>query len=139
MRLTLGAWQIASGVNFRYNYFLKAGYESSFDVIWRPGPQFSISVPSAVNGDRKVIIRDSWMSVSAQSQESYLWGSWIDDAHLLPNSVTSGQSEGNIWFFSSSFTLFSSFAKYFRTQKLPVVWQMNSLSPLVLWKSQDHF
>lgn len=94
--------KIASGVNFRYNYFLKAGYESSFDVIWRPGPQFSISVPSAVNGDRKVIIRDSWMSVSAQSQESYLWGSWIDDAHLLPNSVTSGQSEDEFTFSPSA-------------------------------------
>lgn len=85
--------KIASGVSFRYNYFLKAGYDSSFDVIWRPGPQFSLSLPSAVNGDRKVIIRDSWMSVSSQSQDSYLWGSWIDDAHLLPNSVTSGHSE----------------------------------------------
>lgn len=91
-------WQIASGVNFRYNYFLKAGHESSFDVIWRPGPQFSLSVPSsAVNGDRKVIIRDSWMSVSAQSRDSYIWGSWIDDTCLLPNSVTSGQSEGDIF------------------------------------------
>ncbi|CAH8384889.1 unnamed protein product [Eruca vesicaria subsp. sativa] len=94
--------KIASGVNFRYNYFLKAGHESSFDVIWRPGPQFSISVPSAVNGDRKVIIRDSWMSVSAQSRNSYLWGSWIDDACLLPNSLTSGQSEDEATFSDSA-------------------------------------
>ncbi|XP_024009676.1 ribonuclease E/G-like protein, chloroplastic isoform X1 [Eutrema salsugineum] len=85
--------KIASGVNFRYNYFLKAGYGSSFDVIWRPGPQFSLSVPSSVNRERKVIIRDSWMSVSSESQESYVWGSWINDAYLLPNHVTSAQSE----------------------------------------------
>ncbi|XP_020886464.1 ribonuclease E/G-like protein, chloroplastic isoform X2 [Arabidopsis lyrata subsp. lyrata] len=85
--------KIASGVNFRYNYFLKAGYGSSSDVIWRPGPQFSLSVPSSVNRERKVVIRDSWMSVSSRSQESYVWGSWIDDAYLFPNSVTSAQSE----------------------------------------------
>ncbi|XP_020886465.1 ribonuclease E/G-like protein, chloroplastic isoform X3 [Arabidopsis lyrata subsp. lyrata] len=77
----------------RYNYFLKAGYGSSSDVIWRPGPQFSLSVPSSVNRERKVVIRDSWMSVSSRSQESYVWGSWIDDAYLFPNSVTSAQSE----------------------------------------------
>ncbi|KAJ0230036.1 Ribonuclease E/G-like protein [Hirschfeldia incana] len=92
--------KIASGVNFRYNYFCKD--ESSFDVIWRPGPQFSVSVPSAVNRDRKVIIRDSWMSVSSHSQESYLWGSWIDDAHLLPHSATSGQSEDEYTFSDSA-------------------------------------
>ncbi|KAG7583383.1 Carbohydrate binding module family 20 [Arabidopsis suecica] len=85
--------KIASGVNFRYNYFLKAGYGSSSDVIWRPGPQFSLSVPSSVNRERKVVIRDSWMSVSSRSQESCVWGSWIEDAYLFPNSVTSAQSE----------------------------------------------
>uniref|UniRef100_A0A1J3DIT9 Ribonuclease E/G-like protein, chloroplastic n=1 Tax=Noccaea caerulescens TaxID=107243 RepID=A0A1J3DIT9_NOCCA len=85
--------KIASGVNFRYNYFIKAGYKSSFDVIWRPGPQFSLSVPSSANRERKVVIRDSWMSVSSESQESFVWGSWINDGYLLPSSVTSGQSE----------------------------------------------
>ncbi|CAH2052514.1 unnamed protein product [Thlaspi arvense] len=88
----------ASGVNFRYNYFFKAEYGSSYDVIWRPGPQFSISVPSSVKRDRKVIIRDSWMSVSSESQESYVWGSWIDDAYLLPNPVTSARSEDECTF-----------------------------------------
>lgn len=42
------------------------------------------------------MIRDSWMSVSSKLQESYVWGSWIDDAYQFPNSVTSAQSEGNI-------------------------------------------
>ncbi|XP_010488672.1 PREDICTED: ribonuclease E/G-like protein, chloroplastic [Camelina sativa] len=85
--------KIASGVNFRYNYLLKAGYGSSSDVIWRPGPQFSLSVPSSVSRERKIVIRDSWMSASSKSQESYVWGSWIDDAYLFPNTVTSAQSE----------------------------------------------
>ncbi|CAN8258153.1 unnamed protein product [Cochlearia groenlandica] len=85
--------KIAYGVNFRYNYFLKAGQGTSFDIIWRPGPQFSLSVPSSINRDGKIVIRDSWMSVSSGSQESYLWGSWINDAYLLPNYVTSAQSQ----------------------------------------------
>ncbi|KAL1192024.1 Ribonuclease E/G-like protein [Cardamine amara subsp. amara] len=90
--------KIASGVNFRYNYFLKAGHGSLYDVVWKPGPQFSLSVPSSVGRDRKIIIKDSWMSVSSKSQESYVWGSWIDNTYLLPNSATSAQSEDECTF-----------------------------------------
>jgi len=36
------------------------------------------------------------MSISSKSQESYGWGSWIDDAYLFPNCVTPAQSEGKI-------------------------------------------
>lgn len=77
------------------------------------------------------MIRDSWMSVSSKSQESYVWGSWIDDAYQFPNSVTSAQSEGNISV-GPPLSISSSFANCFKTQMLPVVWQMNALPPIVL-------
>lgn len=74
---------MACGVNFKYNYFVK-GEETwpSCDIIWRPGPQYSISVPQHVEQGQKIVIRDSWMRFDAKRPPVKAWDSWIEETYL---------------------------------------------------------
>lgn len=74
--------KVASGENFRYNYFVKAGTEPSCDVVWRPGPIFSLSVPLSVKEDRKVLVRDSWTTSNIKKPQPHIWGSWIEEMYF---------------------------------------------------------
>ncbi|GLT51136.1 hypothetical protein SLA2020_245660 [Shorea laevis] len=72
--------KIASGVNLKYNYFLRGETWSSSDIIWRPGPEFSLSVPLVVKHDRTIVVRDSWI-IRSKTERSppHLWGSWVEE------------------------------------------------------------
>lgn len=38
--------KVPYGVHFKYNYFVREEKVSSSDIIWRPGPEYSLSIPS---------------------------------------------------------------------------------------------
>lgn len=72
--------EIAGGVNFKYNYFIKREVWPSCDIIWRPGPEFSLSVPLPVKQGGKIVVRDSWMRTTMSP--IHPWGSWIEETYL---------------------------------------------------------
>ncbi|OMO89661.1 Ribonuclease E/G [Corchorus olitorius] len=85
--------KIASGVNFKYNYFIKGEMQPLSDITWRSGPQFSLSVPPPKKQERKVIVRDSWMRSKTESFPPHGWGSWIEETNFSMRSSVSVQSE----------------------------------------------
>ncbi|KAF3964959.1 hypothetical protein CMV_010812 [Castanea mollissima] len=42
--------QLACGINFKYNYFIKGETQPFCDIIWRPGPDFSLSASGSSMG-----------------------------------------------------------------------------------------
>ncbi|KAF5482648.1 hypothetical protein F2P56_003200 [Juglans regia] len=79
--------KMACGVNFKYNYFIKGETWLSHDIIWRPGPEFSISVPLHIEKDKKIIVRDSWMRLDAKRPSAQVWDSWIEETYLPIQSL----------------------------------------------------
>ncbi|KAK8450925.1 hypothetical protein SEVIR_6G122200v4 [Setaria viridis] len=57
--------KVPYGVHFKYNYFVREEKGSCSDIIWRPGPDYSLSIPSVgrkkqVNFSRVEIIKALW-------------------------------------------------------------------------------
>ncbi|XP_024026618.1 ribonuclease E/G-like protein, chloroplastic [Morus notabilis] len=73
--------KIACGVSFKYNYFIKEE-RSPYGIMWRPGPEFSLSVPATAKRSKNVVVRDSWVRSIKFSPENSLIH-WIEDAYLL--------------------------------------------------------
>lgn len=73
---------VPCGVNFKYNYFVREKTWPSCNVTWRPGPEFSLSVPATVKQDRKIMVRDSWTKFNTERSPDHLWGSWIEERYL---------------------------------------------------------
>ncbi|XP_022771641.1 ribonuclease E/G-like protein, chloroplastic isoform X3 [Durio zibethinus] len=71
--------KIACGVNFKYNYFIKGEMPPLSDITWRPGPQFSLSVPPPEKKERKIVVRDLWMRSKTETCPPHAWGSWIEE------------------------------------------------------------
>ncbi|XP_022135694.1 ribonuclease E/G-like protein, chloroplastic isoform X2 [Momordica charantia] len=71
--------KIACGINFKYNYFIKEETLPSSDIIWRPGPEFSLSLPQTVKHDKKIMVRDSWMRFGITCPPVLTWDSWIEE------------------------------------------------------------
>ncbi|PKA67037.1 Ribonuclease E/G-like protein, chloroplastic [Apostasia shenzhenica] len=63
---------------FEYNYFLKRNSEPAYDLIWRPGPKYSLSVPN-FRDDKVIMVRDSWMRSRLGKWPIPSWGSWMLD------------------------------------------------------------
>lgn len=76
-------FQIAFGLNFKYNYFIKGKFGSSSDVLWRPGPAFSLSVPLTVLEDNKIVVRDSWIRSDSQMSSAHAWSPFTEETYLL--------------------------------------------------------
>ncbi|XP_034206647.1 ribonuclease E/G-like protein, chloroplastic isoform X2 [Prunus dulcis] len=74
--------RISGGVNFKYNYFIKREMWPPSDIIWRPGPEFSLSVPLPVKQGGRIGVRDSWMRPDTTMSPIISWGSWIEEAYL---------------------------------------------------------
>ncbi|WCJ37351.1 Ribonuclease E/G-like protein chloroplastic [Euphorbia peplus] len=84
--------KIPSGVNFKYNYFIKEDSWPLFDIIWRPGPQFSLSVPVTIKQDRKMLVKDSWLKFDIERFPTPGWGSWIGEMYLPAEPLTFAQT-----------------------------------------------
>ncbi|XP_065874139.1 ribonuclease E/G-like protein, chloroplastic isoform X2 [Euphorbia lathyris] len=84
--------KIPLGVNFKYNYFIKEESWPSCDIIWRPGPQFSLSVPLTIKQDRNFLVKDSWLKCDTERFPTPGWGSWIGEMRLPVEPITSAQA-----------------------------------------------
>lgn len=74
--------QLACGVNFKYNYFIKGETQPFCDIIWRPGPDFSLSVPQPLEQDKNIVVRDLWMRYDTKRHPAQVWDSWIEETYL---------------------------------------------------------
>ncbi|XP_028780740.1 ribonuclease E/G-like protein, chloroplastic isoform X2 [Neltuma alba] len=73
--------QIACGLNFKYNYFVKGKSGSSSDIIWKPGPEFFLSVPPTVHGDAPILVRDSWIRSDSQISAAHACAHYIEEMY----------------------------------------------------------
>ncbi|XP_038887525.1 ribonuclease E/G-like protein, chloroplastic isoform X2 [Benincasa hispida] len=73
---------IARGINFKYNYFIKEETLPSSNIIWRTGPEFSLSLPQTVKHNKQIMVRDSWMRFTVTRPSVFTWDSWIEEQPL---------------------------------------------------------
>ncbi|RDX95050.1 Ribonuclease E/G-like protein, chloroplastic, partial [Mucuna pruriens] len=76
-------FQIAFGSNVKYNYFIKGKSRSSRNILWRRGPAFSLSVPLAVLGDNKIVVRDLWIRSDSQMSSAHAWSPFTEETYLV--------------------------------------------------------
>ncbi|KAK1267928.1 hypothetical protein QJS04_geneDACA006732 [Acorus gramineus] len=79
--------QVPCGMNFKYSYFIKDEENPSCEIIWRSGPDFSLSVPLLRKRNKKFVVRDLWMKTRINRSLVPLWGSWMDDTILTSQPV----------------------------------------------------
>ncbi|GAU45170.1 hypothetical protein TSUD_245360 [Trifolium subterraneum] len=75
--------QIAFGLNFKYNYFIKEKSQSSSNIIWKPGPAFSLSVPLTVVEDNEIVVRDIWIRSDFHISSAHAWDPFNEETYLL--------------------------------------------------------
>uniref|UniRef100_A0A0D9X6N7 CBM20 domain-containing protein n=1 Tax=Leersia perrieri TaxID=77586 RepID=A0A0D9X6N7_9ORYZ len=80
--------KVPYGVHFKYNYFVREDNDSSSDIIWRPGPEYSLSIPSVGRKKHVIVVKDLWMKTSAAGIPSPSWGSWLVEASFLEDQFT---------------------------------------------------
>lgn len=94
--------QVPCGIHFKYNYFIREEKKPSCDLIWRPGPEFSLSVPFVGKENDVIVVRDSWMRTRLQRLPVPSWGSWMVDINLSKSYLKPGchraLSAGNLIF-----------------------------------------
>ncbi|XP_030482967.1 ribonuclease E/G-like protein, chloroplastic isoform X2 [Cannabis sativa] len=78
--------EIACGINFKYNYLIKRD-ASHNGITWRPGPEFSLSVPLLVKQGKDIVVRDSWVRSSTKLSSGHSLMSWIEDSYLTIQPV----------------------------------------------------
>ncbi|KAL5981925.1 hypothetical protein ACLOJK_015992 [Asimina triloba] len=71
--------KVPCGSNFKYNYFVKGDKLPFCNLVWRSGPEFSLSVPLRFTRNGKIMVRDSWMKTALQRLPVPTWGSWMED------------------------------------------------------------
>lgn len=89
------AWQIDIGANFKYNYFIKRE-TWPYEIIWRPGPEFSLSVSLPVKQGKNIVVRDSWVRFNTELSPAHSLRSWIEDAYHAIQPFISAPARGNI-------------------------------------------
>ncbi|XP_073098580.1 ribonuclease E/G-like protein, chloroplastic isoform X2 [Elaeis guineensis] len=82
---------VPCGIHFKYNYFIREEKKPSCDRIWRPGPEFSLSVPFVGKENDVIVVRDSWMRTRVQKLPVPSWGSWMVDINLPKNHIKPGR------------------------------------------------
>ncbi|CAM8957560.1 unnamed protein product [Rhodiola kirilowii] len=80
--------EVASGISLKYNYFMKKEV-SACDIVWRPGPQFSVSVSVPCADNRYILVKDMWTRPSMKLPASRLWSLWMDDLYYPAQSLAS--------------------------------------------------
>uniref|UniRef100_A0A7N1A8M5 CBM20 domain-containing protein n=1 Tax=Kalanchoe fedtschenkoi TaxID=63787 RepID=A0A7N1A8M5_KALFE len=79
--------EVAFGINLKYNYFIKRDMWPACDIVWRPGPQFSLSVSLPHAQNRELLVRDLWTRLGTKLPASRLWSSWMDDLYYPAQSL----------------------------------------------------
>ncbi|XP_020267134.1 ribonuclease E/G-like protein, chloroplastic isoform X1 [Asparagus officinalis] len=70
--------KVPCGIQFKYNYFLKEEKQPFKNIVWRPGPEFSLSIPFSKENE-VLVVRDSWMRNRMHKLPTPSWGSWMMD------------------------------------------------------------
>jgi hypothetical protein len=91
--------QIAFGLNFKYNYFIKEKSRSSINIIWRPGPAFSLSVPLTVLDDNEIVVRDLWIRFDFNNSSAHAWSPFDEETYLLKQPSIFSLIKGIISYF----------------------------------------
>ncbi|KAJ3698275.1 hypothetical protein LUZ61_001980 [Rhynchospora tenuis] len=90
---TSNLWEIQikvpCGIHFKYNYIIR---HPSSVIEWRPGPEYSLSVPFSTGEFEVIRVRDCWMGESVHRFPVPLWGSWLADLGIDPLISTVQQS-----------------------------------------------
>lgn len=79
-------------MHFKYNYFIREVNGSS-DIIWRPGPEYSLSIPSVGQKKHVIFVQDLWMKTSLAGFPSPSWGSWLLEAGFLDGHFFLGEKQ----------------------------------------------
>ncbi|XP_062193076.1 ribonuclease E/G-like protein, chloroplastic isoform X2 [Phragmites australis] len=82
--------KVPYGVHLKYNYFVREEKGSSSDIIWRPGPEYSLSIPSVGRKKHVIFVKDLWMKTSVAGLPSPSWGSWLMEAGSLESQFVEG-------------------------------------------------
>ncbi|KAL6894920.1 hypothetical protein ACP4OV_007540 [Aristida adscensionis] len=82
--------RVPYGVHFKYNYFVREEKCSSSDIIWRPGPGYSLSIPSVGQKNHIFVVKDLWMKTSVVGLPSPSWGSWLMESGSLEGQIIEG-------------------------------------------------
>ncbi|KAJ4755127.1 Ribonuclease E/G-like protein [Rhynchospora pubera] len=90
--------KVPCGIHFKYNYIIR---HPSSVIEWRPGPEYSLSVPFSTGEFEVIRVRDCWMYESVHRFPVPLWGSWLADLGFskdplisaLQQSVSSGEQK----------------------------------------------
>ncbi|XP_020402250.1 ribonuclease E/G-like protein, chloroplastic [Zea mays] len=88
--------KVPYGVHFKYSYFVREEMSSSSDIIWRPGPVYSLSIPSDGQKKQVIIVKDLWMKTSLPGLPTPTWGSWLMEADSLEGELFDGGNNQNI-------------------------------------------
>jgi hypothetical protein len=83
-------------VHFKYNYFVREEMGSSSDIIWRPGPVYSLSIPSVGQKKQVIVVKDLWMKASLAGLPTPSWGSWLMEAGSLGGELFDGGNNQSI-------------------------------------------
>ena len=57
---------------------MKQGTEAFYDIIWRLGPEFSLSIPLTGQPNEKFMVRDLWVSSKIEIPPVFSWGTWLE-------------------------------------------------------------
>lgn len=63
------------------------------DIIWRSGPELSLSVPLSTKQGKKLMIRDSWIRLISAVHPLQ---SWIEESFLLIHPFILTQTIGRV-------------------------------------------
>ncbi|CAA7407803.1 unnamed protein product [Spirodela intermedia] len=84
--------EVPDGVHFKYNYFIKQDTGAYCDIIWRLGPEFSLSVPLSKQPNKKIMVKDLWMSSKIEIPPVFSWGTWLEVIDC-PEPIEHGQQQ----------------------------------------------
>jgi hypothetical protein len=84
--LFFSCFQVPYGVHFKYNYFVREEKGSSDDIIWRPGPDCSLSIPSVSRKKHVILVKDLWMKTSVAGIHPPR-GSWLMEADFHEDQI----------------------------------------------------
>ncbi|TKW09744.1 hypothetical protein SEVIR_6G122200v4 [Setaria viridis] len=88
--------KVPYGVHFKYNYFVREEKGSCSDIIWRPGPDYSLSIPSVGRKKQVIVVKDLWMKTSVAGLPAPSWGSWLMEAGSLEGEFFEGGNHQSI-------------------------------------------
>ncbi|XP_066312526.1 ribonuclease E/G-like protein, chloroplastic isoform X2 [Miscanthus floridulus] len=88
--------KVPYGVHFKYNYFVREEMGSSSDIIWRPGPVYSLSIPSVGQKKQVIVVKDLWTKTSLAGLPTPSWGSWLMEAGSLEGELFYGGNNQSI-------------------------------------------